>query len=55
MRCTKVSSAETFTQNYDQYLAKISGRVVAMFDQYWLESAEKVLTQEEKYTDLCTC
>jgi putative aldouronate transport system substrate-binding protein len=46
-----IISAETFTQNYDQYLAKISqGRVVAMFDQYWnFESAEKVLTQEEKY------
>ncbi|WP_094546283.1 extracellular solute-binding protein [Petroclostridium xylanilyticum] len=27
---------ETFTQNYDQYLAKIaSGRVVGMFDQGW--------------------
>lgn len=46
-----IISAETFTQNYDQYLAKIAqGRVVAMFDQYWnFQSAENVLTQEKKY------
>ncbi len=46
-----VISAETFTQNYDQYLAKISsGRVLGMFDQHWnFGTAEQVLVQEEKY------
>lgn len=46
-----VISAETFTQNYDQYLAKIAtGRVVGMFDQYWnFQDGEKPLKQEEKY------
>jgi len=46
-----IISAETFTQNYDQYLAKIaSGRVVGMFDQYWnFQSAEKPLKTEGKW------
>jgi putative aldouronate transport system substrate-binding protein len=44
-------SAETFTQNYDQYLAKIAtGRVVGMFDQYWnFQSGETPLRTEERY------
>ncbi len=46
-----IISAETFTQNYDQYLAKIAtGRVVGMFDQYWnFQSGEKPLKTEEKW------
>lgn len=46
-----IISAETFTQNYDQYLAKIAtGRVIGMFDQYWnFQDGEKPLKQEEKY------
>ncbi|MDR0197034.1 MAG: extracellular solute-binding protein [Oscillospiraceae bacterium] len=41
----------TFTDNFDQYLAKISsGRVLAMFDQQWnFEQAENVLKGDEKY------
>lgn len=44
-------SAETFTQNYDQYLSKISaGRVLAMFDQQWnFQDGENVLISEGKY------
>lgn len=46
-----IISAETFTQNYDQYLAKIAtGRVIGMFDQYWnFQDGEKPLKQEEKW------
>ena len=46
-----IISAETFTQNYDQYQAKIStGRVIGMFDQYWnFQNAERPLRQEEKW------
>ncbi len=42
---------ETFTQNYDQYLAKIStGRVLGMFDQYWnFQSGERPIRYEERY------
>lgn len=44
-------SAETFTQDYDTYLQKVSqGRVLGMFDQYWnFEQAVRVLQDEEKY------
>lgn len=44
-------SAETFTQNYDQYLAKLStGRVLGMFDQYWnFQDGERPLKAEEKW------
>lgn len=43
--------ADTFTQNYDMYLAKIStGRVLGMFDQYWnFQDGEKPLKQQEKW------
>lgn len=46
-----IISAETFTQNYDGYLAKIAtGRVLGMFDQYWnFQDGEKPLKQEEKF------
>ena len=46
-----IISAETFTQNYDGYLAKIAtGRVLGMFDQYWnFEDGERPLKQEEKF------
>jgi putative aldouronate transport system substrate-binding protein len=42
---------ETFSRNYDDYLATIStGRVLAMFDQQWnFGSAESVLVSEGKY------
>ncbi|RCX16752.1 carbohydrate ABC transporter substrate-binding protein (CUT1 family) [Fontibacillus phaseoli] len=41
---------ETFTQNYDQYLAKISsGTVLGMFDQHWnFQTAEDALTTQQK-------
>lgn len=41
---------ETFTQNYDQYMAKISsGAVLGMFDQHWnFQSAEDSLTTQQK-------
>ena len=44
-------SAETFTQDYDAYLQKISqGRVLGMFDQGWnFQDGVNVLLQEEKY------
>ncbi len=41
---------ESFTQSYDQYIAKIStGRVLGMVDQYWnyLEAANSLKTQEK--------
>ncbi len=46
-----IISADTFTQNYDQYLAKIAtGRVVGMFDQFWnFQSGERPLRTEEKW------
>jgi putative aldouronate transport system substrate-binding protein len=46
-----IISAETFTQNYDGYLAKIAtGRVLGMFDQYWnFQDGERPLKQEEKF------
>lgn len=41
---------ETFTLNYDQYMAKLSsGRVLGMFDQHWnYSNAEKTLIQQNK-------
>lgn len=41
---------ETFTQNFDQYLAKISnGNVLGMFDQRWnFQKAEDSLTTQKK-------
>ena len=43
-----IISAETFTQNYDQYLEKIAqGRVLAMFDHTGTSRAQKSLTQEK--------
>ncbi|MCA1293412.1 ABC transporter substrate-binding protein [Paenibacillus sp. alder61] len=41
---------ETFTQNFDQYMAKISsGTVLGMFDQHWnFQSAENALITQEK-------
>lgn len=46
-----VINTETFTQNYDQYLAKIStGRVVGMFDQFWnFQDGERVLRDEQRW------
>lgn len=42
---------EAFTQNYDQYVAKIaSGRVIALNDQLWqYREAETALKTEKKY------
>ena len=43
---------ETFTQNYDQYMAKISsGAVLGMFDQHWnFQDAENsLITQDRSY------
>ncbi|MDU4694886.1 MULTISPECIES: type 2 periplasmic-binding domain-containing protein [Paenibacillus] len=42
---------ETFTQNYDQYLAKISsGTVLGFFDQHWnFQDAENVLITAKKH------
>ncbi|MGG4146770.1 sugar ABC transporter substrate-binding protein [Paenibacillus algorifonticola] len=41
---------ETFTQNYDQYMAKLSsGTVLGMFDQHWnFQAAEDSLTTQKK-------
>ncbi|GJM71687.1 ABC transporter substrate-binding protein [Paenibacillus macerans] len=41
---------ETFTQNFDQYLAKISsGTVLGMFDQHWnFQTAENALITQQK-------
>ncbi|MEK4060743.1 MULTISPECIES: extracellular solute-binding protein [Paenibacillus] len=41
---------ETFVQNYDQYMAKLSsGTVLGMFDQHWnFGSAEESLTTQNK-------
>ncbi|HWO54366.1 MAG TPA: ABC transporter substrate-binding protein [Paenibacillus cookii] len=42
---------ETFTQNFDQYLAKISsGTVLGMFDQHWnFQNAENALITQKKH------
>ena len=41
---------ETFTQNYDEYMAKLSsGTVLGMFDQHWnFQIAEESLTTQNK-------
>jgi putative aldouronate transport system substrate-binding protein len=46
-----IIEVDTFTQNYDGYLAKIStGRVLGMFDQYWnFETGERPLTNLGKW------
>lgn len=46
-----VISPDTFTQSYDQYMAKLStGRVLGMFDQHWnFQDAENVLIGDKKY------
>ncbi len=43
--------AETFTQNYDSYIARLStGAVLGMFDQRWnFNNAENVLKTDKKY------
>lgn len=42
---------DTFTQTYDQYMARISsGAVLGMFDQYWnFQQADLLLKSEGKY------
>lgn len=52
-----VISAETFTQTYDMYLAKIAtGRVLGMFDQYWnFQDGERPLRAAEKYERTYVC
>ncbi len=51
MNQKKLVDPETFTQNYDQYLAKLaSGRVLGMFDQRWnFGNAYDALTAEGRY------
>ena len=43
--------AETLTENYDQYISRISsGAVLGMFDQYWdFQAGENVLAADNKY------
>lgn len=50
MNAQGIIDKETFTQNYDQYMAKISsGAVLGMFDQHWnFQSAEDALTTQKK-------
>lgn len=51
MNAAGVVDKETFTQNYDQYMAKISsGAVLGMFDQHWnFQSAEDALTTQKRF------
>ncbi|MDR1570660.1 MAG: sugar ABC transporter substrate-binding protein [Oscillospiraceae bacterium] len=44
---------DTFVQNFDQYIAKLSsGRVLGMFDQYWnFQNATDALVAAQKYED----
>ncbi len=44
---------DTFVQNFDQYIAKLSsGRVLGMFDQYWnFQNATDALIAAGKYED----
>lgn len=46
-----IIEAETFTQNYDQYIARLStGAVLGFFDQGWdFGAAENVLKTDKKY------
>lgn len=53
-----VIEPETFTQNYDQYISRLStGAVLGMFDQYWnFQSADELLKadgrDERRYVSL---
>ncbi|MFD3259101.1 sugar ABC transporter substrate-binding protein [Paenibacillus lentus] len=51
MNAAGIIDKETFTQNYDQYMAKISSSaVLGMFDQHWnFQSAEDSLTTQKKF------
>jgi putative aldouronate transport system substrate-binding protein len=46
-----IIEAETFTENYDQYISRLStGAVLGMFDQQWnFASGENVLKSDNKY------
>ena len=50
MNALGIIDKETFTQNFDQYMAKISsGAVLGMFDQHWnFQSAENALITQKK-------
>lgn len=50
MNTLGIIDKETFTQNFDQYMAKISsGAVLGMFDQHWnFQSAENALITQKK-------
>ncbi|MBQ4900470.1 sugar ABC transporter substrate-binding protein [Paenibacillus sp. Marseille-P2973] len=50
MNAEGVIDKETFTQNFDQYMAKLSsGAVLGMFDQHWnFQKAEDVLITQKK-------
>lgn len=50
MNALGIIDRETFTQNFDQYMAKISsGAVLGMFDQHWnFQSAENALITQKK-------
>ncbi|MBY0162454.1 sugar ABC transporter substrate-binding protein [Paenibacillus lautus] len=50
MNALGIIDKETFTQNFDQYMAKISsGAVLGMFDQHWnFQSAEDALITQKK-------
>lgn len=50
MNAIGIIDKETFTQNFDQYMAKISsGAVLGMFDQHWnFQDAENVLITQKK-------
>ncbi|OZB96418.1 ABC transporter substrate-binding protein [Paenibacillus sp. XY044] len=51
MNQTGLIDKETFVQNYDQYLAKLSsGAVLGMFDQHWnFQNAENSLITQKKF------
>ncbi|MEF2966782.1 sugar ABC transporter substrate-binding protein [Paenibacillus sp. M1] len=50
MNALGIIDKETFTQNFDQYMAKISsGAVLGMFDQHWnFQDAENALITQKK-------
>ncbi|WP_080840688.1 sugar ABC transporter substrate-binding protein [Cohnella massiliensis] len=50
MNALGIIDKEAFTQNYDQYMAKISsGAVLGMFDQHWnFQDAENALITQKK-------
>lgn len=51
MNAEGIVDKETFTQNYDQYIAKLSsGAVLGMFDQHWnFQTAENALLTQERH------